>query len=112
MRGLSRPAVLVAALLAVVVAAGCGSAAPPSPAVATPASVPTRSLSPTPEPPGPSGWLSVSTDGVTFLTWTRTGEALTGSLTWVHRTPAAPHIPVVVTAARALPLGWRNRLRQ
>ncbi len=99
MRGLSCPALLVATLLAVVVAAGCGPAAPPSAAVATPASAPTRSLSPTPEPPGPSGWLSVTTDGVAFLTWTRTGDALTGSLTWVRTTPTDPHVPVVVTAA-------------
>jgi len=98
MRGLSRPAPLVVALLAVVVVAGCGSAAPPSASVATPASAPTRSLSPTAEPPGPSGWLSVATDGVAFLTWTRTDDALTGSLTWVHTTPADPHSPVNVTA--------------
>jgi hypothetical protein len=95
---LSRRAPLVVVLLVVVVVAGCGSA-PPSASVATSASASTRSLPPTPEPPGPSGWLSVAPDGVAFLTWTRTDNALSGSLTWVHTTPAAPHVPVVVTAA-------------
>jgi hypothetical protein len=68
----------VTVLLAVVVAAGCGSAASPA---------------------GPSGWLSISPDGVAFLTWTRTDTTLSGSLTWVHTTPAVAHVPVAVTAA-------------
>ena len=90
MRGLSRPAPLVVALLAAAVVASCGFATSPSASVATPASAPTRSLSHTPEPPWPSSWLSANRDGVAFLTWTRSNDVLTGSLTWTRTNDALP----------------------